>query len=407
MRRFIFFISFFPSIIYGQHFLPIQHDTISYNHEIILNGMANYSGNAIRVDLAKKLFYGGSINKELIDASSLNHNEINRFGMYLNSEVEYRNKQVNLFKNPNYGFVIKGGVYSYFDVLYPKGVYDLSLYGNSSYPGQEINLSATRASAFFFQKIGFGYIDKSTNSSVSINLVNLSNYASLKISDGYLYQSDDFDTVNLNLTGTGYLLDSPVFFNGIGASIDADLRIPVVTPKEDTINFQFKLCNFGFAHIYNSTDKYDMNKELAYSGVNVNSALSGQSLFNNGFSVLDSLGIEKKESKRTVFLPGYLQMSKLINESSERSIEEFYGVRMFFSSAYNPLVFAGLNFKLGNRFNIGGCITYGGFASFSGGMYSSYNHRNISFSISTENISGVFLNNAKGESIIFRFRCAF
>ena len=243
MYRIILFFSVFPFITYGQHFLPIQHDSLSHNHEIIINGIANYSGTSIRVDLAKKLFYGGLISKEIIDASAINHHIINRFGTYLNSEVEYRNKQVNLFKNPNFGFLIKAGAYSYFDVIYPKGIYDLSFNGNSSYPGQEINLSATKASAYFFQKIGFGFIDKSSNSSISFNVVNLTNYASLKISDGSLYQSNDFDTLNLNLTGTGYLLNSPIFCNGIGASIDADLRIPVATPKNDTINFQFECSN--------------------------------------------------------------------------------------------------------------------------------------------------------------------
>ena len=407
MRRFLFIFILIPFSFVGQHLLPIMHDTAYVNHELILNGVGNYSSSSIRIDLGKKLLYGGEIGQDLIDASALNHRSINRFGIYINSEVEYRNRQANCFKNPKFGFLLKAGAYSYLDVLYPKGMYDLAFYGNSNFGGQEIDLSGLRASAFLFEKIGFGLIHKQSNSSVSLNLVNLTNYASINISDASLFQSNDFDSLNLNLTGSGYLMNSPAFFSGIGASIDADFRIPVLTPKEDTILFQFKLSNFGFAHLINEVSRYDMNKEVPYTGIDINSTLDGQNILNSGFSVLDSLEIQQNSVKRTVFLPGYIQMSKLINESSDRSIQEFYGLRMFFSSAYTPLVFAGLNFKLGKKINLGGSLNYGGFSSFSGGLYTSFHHKKIAIGMSTENISGFFINSARGESIIFRFRCAF
>ena len=93
-------------------------------------------------------------------------------------------------------------------------MYDLAFYGNSNFGGQEIDLSGLRASAFLFEKIGFGLIHKQSNSSVSLNLVNLTNYASINISDASLFQSNDFDSLNLNLTGSGYLMNSPAFLVG-------------------------------------------------------------------------------------------------------------------------------------------------------------------------------------------------
>jgi hypothetical protein len=136
MRRFLFIFILIPFSFVGQHLLPIMHDTLSANHELILNGVGNYSSSSIRTDLAKKLLYGGEIGQDLIDASALNHRSINRFGIYLNSEVEYRNRQANFFKNPKFGFLLKAGAYSYLDVLYPKGMYDLAFYGNSNFGGQ-------------------------------------------------------------------------------------------------------------------------------------------------------------------------------------------------------------------------------------------------------------------------------
>ena len=104
MRRFLFIFILIPFSFVGQHLLPIMHDTLSANHELILNGVANYSSSSIRTDLAKKLLYGGEIGQDLIDASAINHRSINRFGIYLNSEVEYRNRQINFLKTPNLAF---------------------------------------------------------------------------------------------------------------------------------------------------------------------------------------------------------------------------------------------------------------------------------------------------------------
>ena len=119
--------------------------------------MGNYSGTSIRVDLARKLFYGGNIDQDLKDASLLNHKGINRFGLNMNSEFEYRNFAVDFLKKENLGFLIKGGAYSYFDVLYPKGVYDLAFYGNSQFGGESISLSGTRANAYFFKNRFWNY----------------------------------------------------------------------------------------------------------------------------------------------------------------------------------------------------------------------------------------------------------
>ena len=413
MRGFVIsYLFILCNVCFSQHFMPIQHDTIHHDHELIFSGLGNYSGTSIRVDLARKLFYGGNIDQDLKDASLLNHKGINRFGLNMNSEFEYRNFAVDFLKKENLGFLIKGGAYSYFDVLYPKGVYDLAFYGNSQFGGESISLSGTRANAYFFQKIGFGIINKSKTagayqSSISLNLVNLSNYASLSVSSGEMYQSSNFDTVSIGANAKSYLLNSSSLFNGLGACVDADFRIPVLTPKDDTIYFQFQINNLGFAVTNNQVSKYETDKSLVYSGIDVSNAINNGGITNNGFSILDSIGVEESQVQKMVLLPGFLQISKLIDESSSKTIEEFYGVRMFFSAAYNPLAFAGLNFKLGKGFNLGGSISYGGLSTFRGGMYTSYTRKNLSIGMSTENLSGIFFNNAKGESIIFRLRCAF
>ena len=133
--------------------MPIQHDTIHHDHELIFSGLGNYSGTSIRVDLARKLFYGGNIDQDLKDASLLNHKGINRFGFNMDSEFEYRNFAVDFLKE-NLGFLIKGGAYSYFDVLYPKGVYDLAFYGNSQFGGESISFQV-QSQCLFFSKNRF------------------------------------------------------------------------------------------------------------------------------------------------------------------------------------------------------------------------------------------------------------
>jgi hypothetical protein len=404
---FTLFIFLSCFIAEAQSWLPIQNDTLlNRKHEIIFTGTADYASTSLHKTLTQKLFYGGEITDEIKDKSLKLHRGINRFGSDLNTEIEYRNFSVSLLKNPNWGFTVKAGYYSFINALYSRDLYELTFYGNQNYIGDTAFLSGTKFSAYTFQKIGFGWLDKKSKSSVSLNIFNLSNYSDAFIRKGEIYQSSEIDTLSVNFTGNTSFNSSSDFMSGWGVGIDADLRISVPTKSNKTIYYQFLAKNIGFASLINPLNQYSGDSTFTFTGLSYNDVLNGSSFLDSNFSILDTLGVEKSQTNRTLFLPGYLQFSKLVDANSTRKLQEFYGIRMFLASAFTPLVFAGLDYRINvnpsSTLNVGINSSYGGFSKFRFGFYSSIKIKNWNIGLASENIFG-----KTGESFLFRMQCVF
>ncbi len=86
----------------AQSMMPIQHDTLQLDQELIVSGIADFSSTSLQNELMQKLFYGGEITFGIKNRSFIDHKGINRFGADISGEVEYRNLKLNLFKNPNW-----------------------------------------------------------------------------------------------------------------------------------------------------------------------------------------------------------------------------------------------------------------------------------------------------------------
>ena len=167
---FLFNFLFVVFLFNAQHWCPVQHDTlIKSKNEIIFSGCANYSSTSLNNSLTKKLFYGGEITEAIKDKSFKLHGDLNRFGTDISAEIEYRNFSVNLLKHKNWGFVVKAGYYSFLAAQYSKDLFGVTFYGNEMYQGQLASFSGTKISAYSFEKLGFGWLDKKSKSSVCLN----------------------------------------------------------------------------------------------------------------------------------------------------------------------------------------------------------------------------------------------
>jgi hypothetical protein len=408
MKKFISFLFICVSITpFSQSWLPIQHDTLLANkHEFIFSGVADYAATSLEKSLTKKLFYGGEITDAIKDKSRKLHREVNQFGSDINTEFEYRNYSVSLFKKPNWGFIVKGGFYSFVNTLYSKDLFNLTFYGNQDYIGDTAFLSGTKFSSYTFQKVGFGWLDKKSKSSVCLNFINLSGYSDAFIRKGELYQSQLVDTLSISFDGGANYTSGTDFMKGSGIGLDADIRFFVPTKNGNPMYYQFLARNIGFASIQKPMNGYEADTVFTMVGLTFNQVLNGSSFLDSNFALLDTLGIEETQLKKTVFLPGFLQFSKLVDVNSARKLQEFYGLRMFLASAYKPLVFAGLDYRINfsktKTLNIGLNSSYGGFSRFRFGLYSSVKINNWNVGISSENLIG-----KTGESILFRLQCAF
>ena len=388
---------------FGQHFIPMNFDTlIEPKQELIFTGIADASSTALGFDIANKFLFGGEITAEIKDKSLERHNGLNRFGSDANIEIEYRNYKANLFKSEEFGFLVKAGMYNFNQLIYSKDVFQLAMYGNEGFLGDTANLSGTQFKSTTFQKIGFGFIDKFSKSSITLNLIGLNNSTSINLDRVKMYQSADADTLNLAYTGDYNFYNNSAFIKGIGVALDFDIRFNSMNKKGDAMYFQVMGRNLGFVSSISSQSTYSSNSQVAYTGFSYDEISNGGSIINDNVALMDSLGIEESSSKKSEFLPGLLQASKLVDVNSKRKLQEFYGGRMYLSKIAIPQVFSGLNYHPIEFLNIGASVTYGGFSSLRGGAYLSYNTSKLNIAISSENLFSKI-----GVSYLIRLQCAF
>jgi hypothetical protein len=388
---------------FGQHFIPMNFDTlIEPKQEFILTGIADASSTALGIDIANKFLFGGEITTEMKDKSLERHRSMNRFGSDANIEIEYRNYKAKLFKSEQFGFLVKAGMYNFNQLIYSKDVFQLAMYGNEGFLGDTANLSGTQFKSTTFQKIGFGFIDKFSKSSVTLNLVGLNNATSINLDRMEMYQSAGADTLKLAYTGDYNFYENAAFLKGIGVALDFDIRFNSKNKKGDAIYFQVLGRNLGFVSSISSQSTYSSNSQVAYTGFSYDEISNGGSIINDNVALMDSLGIDESTTKKSEFLPGLLQASKLVDVNSKRKLQEFYGGRMCLSKIAIPQIFGGLNYHPIDFLNIGASATYGGFSGLRGGAYLSYNTSKLNIGISSENLFSKI-----GVSYLIRLQCAF
>ena len=405
IRNSLIFLSFGCFFgVFGQQLLPIQYDTSIYSQEFFIHGLVDYGSTSIHNDLTQRFLYGGAITNDIKDRSYKSHNGINRVGVDVSAEMEYRNYSVNLFKKQNLGFLVKGGYYNYLSLIYAKDLFGLAFYGNESYLGENIDFSGTRFSAISFQKVGFGLINKKTKSNVALNFYSISSFSEGQIRSGQLFQSVDGDSVNLGLDGTIETASGSNFSKGYGIGVDLDFKIPVIFRADKVSFIQLTAKNLGVAYLNTPITRYSVDTNIAYTGFEFKQLYGESSILDRNISVLDSLGIDSTSTKKVRFLPGYFQVGKIVDEMNPARIQSFFGLRVYPSIAYTPFLYAGLQIKALRWLDFGVHASYGGFTNFRVGLYSQIKFSNWSFGVATEDFVGMVSPNGKGQSVIIRLR---
>lgn len=389
----------------AQQLLPIQYDTTLYSHELIVNGIGDFGSTSLRNDLTTKLIYGGQITDQIKDHSFSSHGEINRIGEELNAEIEYRNLKVNAFKNESIGFVIKGGYYSVGSAVYSKDLFGFGFYGNTNYLGGMSDFSGSKASYIDFQKIGFGCIDKKTKSSITLNVYNVSNLYYANINKGELFQDTSGTSITLDLLGGVTMSRGNSFTKGLGIGVDVDYRIKMEWQNSKKATIQFVAKNIGFVNYFTGLQSYSVDSTYHYEGLKINQLYGENSLFKEDFSLMDTLNVQKAIHKSNITLPGYFQIGKIVDDNHVGRWQSFFGIRMYPTLAYNPLIFAGAHFKTNKWFEIGSQVSYGGFSNFRLGFYSNFRYKNWTAGIASQDMYGLISKNGFGQSLLIRIRC--
>lgn len=403
MLRNLLIFSFLLSVfvVNGQSFIPKIYDTIQRDQEFILTGFADAGGTSINNELMDYFIYGGEIPLEVRQSNFENQTIINRFGFEQESNFEYRNYNVNLFKNRNWGIVVKAGQYQNFAGNYSQDLFGLAFIGNESYLGEKASLSPTTIGGLNAHKLSFGLIDRKTKSSVSFNLYGIKNYLNGYIRNGGLLQDSSGSNIEFTLDGSFESVIQKGYYNGVGFGFDVDYNLPV-TFNDREVFFNFKLNNLGVGIITSDVVRYQMDTIINYSGFEVSDFMNNEVSLSGGNSFLDELGIRKDTISKVVFLPFNVQISKMVDELNTNVVQAFYGVRVNTQYGVIPMGFAGAHFRISNVFRAGLNVGYGGFSMWRFGAYVQTVWNQFNLGIGCENLYGAISKNGKGQAFSLR-----
>lgn len=386
----------------AQLMYPTYSDSAIRHSVVELDGVLDMQGTALRREFSSTLLFGGFIDENMKNRSFERHGEVNRFGINVNTEVRYINGSGNFMKRDSVAWMVKAGYVAVGNLNYGQDVFGLLFYGNQSYLNSTAVFTNTRLDFAQFQKIGFGIVNKKDKSSVTLNIVNVQNYIGGSIRKGELTQNEDGSQVDLDIRGQMRATQGSDFSKGIGLAVDVDYRIRVPWGKSHT-SFQIAAQNLGFAYMYKGMVQYQVDSNYTYSGFRFNQLTSNSGPFGDkNFSLLDSLGISKRDVKRMVALPGYIQVAKLVDLQSAKKVQSFFGLRMYPTFSSIPQVFGGAYWKTCQKVHLSAALTYGGFGNFRGGLYATLNFSRASWMIGTEDVYGSVSKSGFGESFVTR-----
>ncbi len=406
MKRLAVIISLIVSKGILSQTLPNYYDTVPQGQEIVLYGNMDYSASSIFSEMSNKFYLGGELTNEMIDRSLDRHKAVNRIGFDGTGELTYRNYKP-LIKKLNLGYQVTAGTYYFGGLLYSKDLFDLAFNGNAGFKGDTADFSGTKFAYTAFQKIGFGLVSTKNRSSLSLNVYNIQNRADFNLRKAQMIQSTDIDTITLVGDGMLSLPSGNQFNQGIGVGIDFTYYMPV-TFKEGVPSFiEFQVKNLGVGYMYQDQKYYQFDTSLTYSGFRFNELFGDKAINFDSLNVLDTVGVVSTNRNNSFLLPGFIQISKVVDQYATSKFQSFFGVRLYPTLSYSPFIFAGLDYKINDVLRCGANASYGGFSRFKGGVYLNAKLNKINIGIGSENLSGFISRKGSGISANCRISCVF
>ncbi len=400
MRYFSITIILFTIPVFGQQTLPIWLDSTEIKRELTWSGSGQIHSSHLGSDVSRTILFGGFISDEMKDNSFklLRSNGMNRTGAILSSDLVYTDYTINLFKKKQYGLVVLAGYQNYFAVSYSSDLFKLLANGNAELDGS-IDLTNTRFFQIGHQKLGFGVLDKKSRSTFSVSLVNSAGFQTIDLVNGVFSQNANKDTTDVLLIGSYAGNSLGGFSNGLGAALDIDMRIPVLIGK-NKILIQLTAQNVGFVRYNRASFQYDVDTNYRYTGFTLNQIQNFSQ--NEAFSLADTLNLVRQSGGQTLWLPGFLQVAKIVDRNSTNLFQSFFGLNVFTQIIYLPQAFAGVHWQPNRTFAAGFHGSYGGLGGARLGLYADVLLGQFRIGFSSQDLLGTLTNSGYGQSLLFR-----
>lgn len=404
MKQYLFIL--FSSVSFtaiSQNALPMYFDSIGYvGNYLEWDESIDFHSTSIKNDVATTFIWGGEIDQSMKDRSMNKHKGVNRLGFYNSNELRYLQLNRPFLGKEILGWGVKAGYYAAGSISYNKDLFGLMLYGNGAYLNQTADFSATQSHFMLFQKAGFGLVDRRTKSALYLNVVNVQQAFNASEYEGKITQNEDGSNIDLALDGAFAFTEGNQFSKGLGIAIDGEYRFLAPWINDSKAPFSVAVNNLGAAYMFEGMSQYTVDSNYNYNGFTVNQLANSEATFGDDFDVYDSLRIEKTEKRTWLALPGYIQMSKLIDDQSSKKIQSFFGMRIYPTMRAVPAVFAGINYRPIRQFSAAASVYYGGFGRFRGGIYVHYVTKKVLLGLGTDDVLGFVSKNGFGQSLMLK-----
>ncbi|MCO5259381.1 MAG: hypothetical protein M9916_04495 [Crocinitomicaceae bacterium] len=407
MNKFLFTFMLLSLVTFNgfsQNFVPLVYDTLERSQEINLFASGEFGSTAISTKLSKHFLFGGEISQSTIEKIDGKQKSLNRIGFYTDPTIEYINYKVKPFKKKDWGIVVKAGLFYSGAARYRKGAFGLLFRGNEPYLGKQVDLSNMVAGITAAHKIGFGFIDNKTKSSVTLNIYGITNYINFYSNETSLYQDNTGFDAKLMLDGKGMVANMGPFYKGLGVGFDANLFFKV--GREEKLSYlQVSFQNLGIGFINKNISSYEMDTTIYYDGYTFSDIINGGTIFGKGKNIADEIGLKRDTVSKVIALPFTFQIGKIIDEHNTKKFQLFYGGKVYVMNGALPMVYIGGHYRSNKWFRMGLGLSYGGFSGIRANVYLQGVWKQFNVGIATSDLVGIIgLGNGYGASINLNYR---
>lgn len=390
------------SFSFSQELLPVMYDSTVVEHQIYIEGNAFQHSTSIYNEFTRKFFFGGEIGDDLSDRTWQGQNNFNRIGGGYSARIQYRGGKSIFKSNPNWSWMVNFSNEAHVSSEYSDDLFGLVFLGNQPFLGEQVDLMGASARIDQYWSIGGGFHNKKTKSFITLNAILPQNFFQANIDRGTLTFGAQGAQMKLLAEGEVISANSDLYFKGIGASTNFDFNIPFGDSSTFNGVIAVQGRNIGFYKIHKAT-QYKLAIDEQFSGFSISDLIGDSPLP----SLMDTLGVSEGRISKYKLIPGSIQIGKIVSAHSDHKLQSFFGVRMYTSRVYRPLIFAGAHYQTNEHFALGAQLAYGGYGGLRLGFYLNYSTDNLVIGLGTEDLLGLVLKNQFGHSALIRLAWKF
>ncbi len=367
----------------------------------LLEGFGMVGGNAVDMQFIKQNVIGGHISSSRINHLVDNSFALNRAGFALQSGFQFMSFSDTLFGRAAWGLRLQVNTNYHASLSYTDKLFSTIYKGNAQFAGDTVQLGPMGAQYQSWQKFGVGIFNKKSLSSVSLSLVAGEKYQSLLVQDAQLYTSPTGDSLALSYTGDYYRSDTLktgwANGSGLGLAVDLDFNLPIAEHKGA---ISIGLRDLGFVAWNKQSEQIVFDSTTTWKGIEANN------LFDLATDTLDlpnlTDSIHTVTSKKNFV--AVLPLSLHVRFSKYFTATDYYelGVSIWPNRAAVPLVYLGLNHRIGDRFIFSERVSYGGYGGLGLGAEMQWMPKGQwLFKLGTYHLGGFTMDSAHSRDLTF------